>query len=196
MRQRPADQSGIILLLWKRDGNRFWYKACSKETNGMFWNRALNLCCVLTLLAAASTDAQTVVALARHAEKVDESRDAALSEKGRERARALAALLKDAGIDAVYSTDYARTRDTAKPLSELLSKPVEIYDGDALDALAAKLRSAGRRALVVGHSDTTPELVRALGGREGSAIDPDEYDRLYLLVLLPDGTAATTVLRY
>jgi phosphohistidine phosphatase SixA len=162
----------------------------------MLLNQSWILCFVLTFSSALSAGAQTFVALVRHAEKVDESRDAALSEKGRERARALAALLKDAGIDAVYSTDYARTRDTAKPLSELLSKPVEIYDGDALDGLAAKLRSAGRRALVVGHSDTTPELVRALGGREGSAIDPDEYDRLYLLVLLPDGTAVTTVLRY
>jgi broad specificity phosphatase PhoE len=162
----------------------------------MLLQLASRLCFVLTLLTAASVNAQTVVVLVRHAEKVDESRDAALSEPGKERARALAAMLKDAGVESIYSTDYARTRDTAKPLAEHLGKKIEIYDGDALEALATKLRSAGTRALVVGHSDTTPDLVRALGGHEGSAIDPDEYDRIYLLVLLEDGTATTTVLRY
>jgi phosphohistidine phosphatase SixA len=148
------------------------------------------------VLAGLPARAETLVVLVRHAEKVDESRDAELSPDGRSRAQALAAMLKDAGIESVYSTDYVRTRETAKPLSDRLSKPIEIYDGDELEAFAGTLRARGSRALVVGHSDTTPELVKLLGGEPGSPIDSDEYDRLYVLTLFPDGKASTLVLRF
>ena len=143
-----------------------------------------------------SVRADTVVVLVRHGEKVDESRDAELNDAGRSRARALAALLKDAGIAAVYSTDYARTRETARPAAEAIGKPVEIYDGDGLPAFAKDLRARGGRALVVGHSDTTPELVRLLGGDPGPPIASDEYDRLYILTLTDDGKTSTTLLRF
>jgi len=139
--------------------------------------------------------AETVVALVRHGEKVDESRDAELNDAGRARARALATILKDAGIAAVYSTDYARTRETARPTAETIGKPVEIYDGDGLAAFAKDLRARGGRALVVGHSDTTPELVQLLGGDPGPPIASDEYDRLYLLTLSERKTS-TTLLRF
>jgi hypothetical protein len=49
---------------------------------------------------------------------------------------------------------------------------------------------------VVGHSDTTPELVKLLGGEPGSPIAPDEYDRMYILTLSADGKASTTLLRF
>jgi 2,3-bisphosphoglycerate-dependent phosphoglycerate mutase len=147
------------------------------------------------LSAVASAHAQTVVVLVRHGEKVDDSVDAQLSEKGKARALALAALLKDAGIDAVYSTDFTRTRETARPTAEGISKPVEIYNTDDLEGFAKRLRERGGRALVVGHSNTTPELVRLLGGDAGPPIDDAEYDRLYLLVLSPSGTT-TTILRF
>jgi broad specificity phosphatase PhoE len=144
----------------------------------------------------ASARADTVVVLVRHGEKVDESRDAELDDAGRSRARALAAILKDAGIGAVYSTDYARTRETARPTAETIGKPLEIYDGDELAAFAKDLRSRGGRALVVGHSDTTPELIQLLGGDPGPPIASDEYDRLYVLTLSGDGKTSTTLLRF
>jgi len=151
----------------------------------------------LVLLGAFSlARADTVLVLVRHGEKVDESRDAELSDAGRSRARALAAVLKDAGIQAVYSTDYIRTRETGRPTAELTSKPIEVYDGDGLEAFAKNLRSRGGRALVVGHSDTTPELVQLLGGEPGSPIAPDEYDRMYILTLSTDGKASTVLLRF
>lgn len=156
--------------------------------------------CALVLAGAfsafSSGRAETVVVLVRHGEKVDESRDADLSTTGRTRAQALAAMLKDAGIGAVYSTDYIRTSETARPLAELISKPIQVYDGDGLEAFAKNLRSRGGRALVVGHSDTTPELVQLLGGEPGAPIASDEYDRLYILSLSPDGKTSTTVLRF
>lgn len=149
------------------------------------------------LLAASVSSAEVqVLVLVRHAERVDESRDAGLAEAGKTRARALAEILKDAGIEAIYSTDYIRTRETARPLAELLSKPIEIYDGDDLAELARKLRTRASRALVVGHSDTTHELVSLLGGEAGAPIASSEYDRVYFLGLGADGSVATTILRF
>jgi len=160
--------------------------------------QALRFAVSALVLAGAFSPARadTLVVLVRHGEKVDESRNAELSPTGRARARALAAMLKDAGIEAVYSTEFARTRATGEPTAALLSKPVEIYDGDGLEAFARTLRSRGGRSLVVGHSDTTPELVRLLGGDPGSPIASDEYDRLYLLTLSVEGKASTTLLRF
>ncbi|HJS74473.1 MAG TPA: histidine phosphatase family protein [Vicinamibacteria bacterium] len=140
--------------------------------------------------------AQAVVVLVRHAEKVDESAASALTAAGQARARALGAMLKDAGIQAVFSTDYRRTLDTAKPTAEAVSKLIEIYDGDDLAGFAKALRARGNRALVVGHSDTTPELVSLLGGESGPPIASDEYDRIYLLTIYGDGKASTTLLRF
>ncbi len=151
---------------------------------------------IVLLAAFSSARADTVLVLVRHGEKVDESKDAELSDVGKLRARGLAAILKDAGIEAVYSTDYARTRETARPAADAISKPVVIYDGDGLPAFAMDLRARGERALVVGHSDTTPELVQLLGGEPGSPIASDEYDRLYILTLSDDGKTSTTLLRF
>jgi phosphohistidine phosphatase SixA len=151
---------------------------------------------ILLLAAVSSASADSVVVLVRHGEKVDESSDAQLSDVGRSRARALAALLEDAGVEAVYSTDTARTRDTARPTAESLKKPVEIYDADRLEAFSKELRAKGGRALVIGHSNTTPELVQLLGGDPGAPIANDEYDRIYVLTLSADGRVSTLVLRF
>ena len=113
------------------------------------------------------------------------------------RAAALANLLQDASIERIYSTDFLRTRDTATPLASRLGLPVMIYDWDALDALAAELKKPGRRSLVVGHSDTTPELVGILGGDPGPPMDEQaEYDRLYVVTIAGDGSVSTELRRY
>jgi broad specificity phosphatase PhoE len=154
------------------------------------------LAAILLAGALAAEEPPAVIVLVRHAEKVDESRGADLTPSGRRRAHALAEMLRHAGIDAVYSTDYLRTRETAKPTAERIGKPIDIYDGDALSAFASELRSKGGRALVVGHSDTTPELVASLGGDPGPDIAPEEYDRIYVLTLSPDGKVSTLRLRF
>ncbi len=158
-------------------------------------SRALRLAVVL-LAGSSWARAESVVILVRHGEKVDESRDAALSTAGRARALALSAMLKDAGIEAVYSTDTIRTRETARPTADRISKPVEIYDGDELPVFAKALRERGGRVLIVGHSDTTPELVQHLGGDPGPPIASHEYDRMYVLTLSADGKASTLCLRF
>ncbi|CAM3634096.1 SixA phosphatase family protein [Litorimonas haliclonae] len=135
--------------------------------------------------------------LVRHAEKTSDKNDPALTAQGRQRAELLADTLQDAGITRIYSSDYIRTRDTAAPLAERLGRQVEIYDVGDLQAIASKLKAEGKRALVVGHSNTTPELVDLLGGEGGEPIvEATEYDRLYVVTLGKGGNMSTTLLRY
>jgi broad specificity phosphatase PhoE len=144
----------------------------------------------------------TIVYLVRHAETTfppyeDDPPNPHLGEPGRARAQALADLLGAEGIDHVFSTDYRRTQQTAAPLAERLGLPVESYDPRSLDALAARLRAMGGRHVVVGHSNTTPAAVGALGGDAGEPIDEQrEFDRLYVVVIDSAGAVTTLHLRY
>ena len=131
--------------------------------------------------------------LVRHAEKVtgdtalelDDPRDPSLTEMGEARAEALADRLSGDDITAIWSTDTTRTRDTAQPLADRLGLDVQIYDSSDLAGFAAQLKSSpGETVLVVGHSNTTPQLAEALGAEPGAAIvEKTEYDRLYVIDL-------------
>lgn len=145
---------------------------------------------------SAAPEATTVVYLVRHAERAEDgTNDPPISEAGAARARLLADLLADAGVDRVHATPYKRTQATAAPLAERLGLTVETYDGADLPGLAGRLRTEGGRHLVVGHSNTTPAAVAALGGEPGEPMAESEYDRLYVVVLTPGG-ATTVVLRF
>ena len=154
---------------------------------------------LLTLPEARSAEAPQEaleVWLVRHAEKVDDSRDPELSEAGHARAALLADLLRDEGIQRIHSTDYLRTRHTAAPLAEALGVEVELYDPRDLEGFAEELRGMGGVHLVVGHSNTTPGMVEALGGDPVSPIDEAEYDRLYRVWLGDDGAVHSELRRF
>lgn len=152
--------------------------------------------------AAPSQAPRTVVYLVRHAEPTPPPYDGSppdphLSDAGRARAGSLADVLGDEPLERILSTDLNRTRETAAPVSARTGVSVEIYDPGALDELAIELAAAPGRHLVVGHSNTTPELVSLLGGDPGPPIEEErEFDRLYVVVLAPDGTVTTLRLRY
>ena len=157
---------------------------------------------LLTILAAgaiepvaAQTDA-TVVYLVRHAERAEDgTRDPVISLPGWDRARLLAETLRDAGLTDIHTTDYRRTRMTGGPTAEATGLPLELYDPRDLEGFARELRAAPGRHLVLGHSDTTHQLVDALGGDPGPPIEAMEYDRLYVVTLTDDG-ASTVLLRF
>ena len=138
-----------------------------------------------------------VVFLVRHGEKLDRSPDPSLSSAGVARAATLAAMLRGAGLDRVYSSDYARTRETARPVADAAGLTVRLYDPRDLAALAKTLRDSGGRHLVVGHSNTTPAMVTLLGGEPGAPIDEaSEFDRLYVVTVDAAGRAQSILLRY
>jgi 2,3-bisphosphoglycerate-dependent phosphoglycerate mutase len=138
----------------------------------------------------------TVVFLVRHAERAEDgTSDPVISLPGWDRARLLAGLLGDAGLTHLHATDYRRTRGTGRPLADALGLDMHLYDPRDLPGLAGTLRATPGRHLVVGHSNTTPELVAALGGDPGAPIDEAEYDRLYVVTLM-EGGASTVLLRF
>jgi phosphohistidine phosphatase SixA len=169
-------------------------------------NRTLPLAfaAVLALAAAAPAAAQKAVFVVRHAEKISEQ-DQRLSDAGRARAARLASMLADSGISAIYATDTERARDTAAPLAQKLGQKVATYDtgqkmSGAVDArpFVAMLRREHARdvVLVVGHSNTIPDLLKALGCSEKITLGADEYDDLFVVVPKADGTATLVRLRY
>jgi broad specificity phosphatase PhoE len=131
---------------------------------------------LLLLLLALPLAAQSpTLIVVRHAEAAT-GEDPGLTEAGTARANALAKALKDAGITAIYATQYQRTKDTAKPLAEALKLPVIQYD-----ARAALPEIREGTVLIVGHSNTVPAIVKAATGKETDPIAHTEHDRLYVV---------------
>lgn len=157
-------------------------------------SRSLLFVLLPSLLSVPALNAADIY-LVRHAEKVlDGSHDPALTSTGEQRAANLAVVLRSAGIERILSSDYERTRTTATPLATQLGLEVEIYNPKTLHPLARRLLAFEQNALVVGHSNTTPELAELMGGDGGSPIVEDwEYDRLYLLQT-KDGNVIRTIL--
>jgi broad specificity phosphatase PhoE len=138
----------------------------------------------------------TTVIVVRHAERAaDDPADPGLSAAGRARAHALREAVSAAGVTAVYATQYRRTRETGAPVAaergfEVTVRPIDASNSATHAAdLAREIATthAGGTVLVVGHSNTVPELVAALGGGAVDALPESEYDRMYILVVERSG---------
>ncbi|HSH44860.1 MAG TPA: phosphoglycerate mutase family protein, partial [Longimicrobiales bacterium] len=141
-------------------------------------------------------ESTAVLYLVRHAETADDGTgDPPLSEAGEARASRLARMLAGAGLTAIHTTPYQRTRGTAAAVAEALGLTAGEYDPADLPGFAARLAESGGRHLVVGHSNTTPALVAALGGDPGGPISESEYGRVYQLTLGDEGVH-TVILGY
>jgi len=136
----------------------------------------------LTACATTTTEVDAIYYLVRHAEKTKDKKDPALTEAGIKRAQDLALRLKGVPISKIYSSDYKRTRDTAAPIVAATGFDVVIYNPRDLEGFSKILLSETGHIVVVGHSNTTPELSNRLGGDSGDPIvEATEYDRLYIL---------------
>ena len=145
------------------------------------------------------TGAPSLVLLVRHAEKAAEpASDPPLTAAGVSRAQALAAALGDAGVTAIITTQLRRTRETAQPLATargLTPEVVPISRGAIAAhveaAVAAVRRHAGGVVLVVGHNNSVPAIIAALGGPRLPDICESVYANLFVLV--PSGREARLV---
>ena len=137
---------------------------------------------LLSALLSTAT-AQSTIFIVRHAEKADATKDPDLSEAGRARAEALAKTLRDANITAIYATEFKRTQQTAAPLAKALGITVMTLPAKDNVALMAKLRASKSNALVVGHGDTIPDLIKALGISDPINIGQNDYDNLFAVEL-------------
>lgn len=151
----------------------------------------------LALAACASAPARDADAVTfivvRHAEKgTDDARNPSLSEAGQARARRLAALLSNEPVHAAYATAYRRTYQTAQPVAADHFFRITTYDAQIpASQFADQLRALNKTGtvLVVGHSNTVPEIVGALSGQPVAAMGDGEFDRLYRVRIGTDGKA-------
>jgi broad specificity phosphatase PhoE len=142
----------------------------------------------------------TTVILIRHAEKKIEptNRDPDLAPEGVERAQEIARVFGDAGINTIYATQYKRTQQTVKPLSDRTGVPVTLLDANQTNELLRRIQTTyrGQTVLIAGHNNTVPAMVSELSGETYPVIPESEYDNLYIVTIYRFGKAKVVKLKY
>jgi len=133
----------------------------------------------------------------RHAEKVrvdPNNKDPELNTLGHERAFKWRQVLKSIDFDAIYTTDYNRTKQTAQPIANSNKLKMHIYDPKTMDLDLFLIHTKGKNVLVVGHSNTTPEFVnKLLKEKTYKNIDDRNNSNLYI-VSITDGVVSSNLL--
>jgi len=140
----------------------------------------------------------TTYYLIRHAEK-DRSnnaeKDPELTAQGLERAQSWANILKQVPLDMVISTNYKRTQQTGDPVASSKQLQIEEYDAGKGFSEDFQKKTMGKKVLVIGHSNTTPQLVNEMIGKDKYAnIEDTENGALFIVQLLPNGLCVDQVL--
>lgn len=127
----------------------------------------------------------TRIYVVRHAEKsMDIKNDPPLTEEGKQRAILLAELLKNRKIEKFYSTETIRTISTAKPLAEIMNRPVELYSNDTLPKFIYRVLEDASNTLIVGHSNTILKVLKELELTPSiTEVGDNEYDKLFIVSL-------------
>ena len=152
----------------------------------------------------------TTVFLVRHAERADAPReDPPLLETGTARAQSLARILGKSGIKTIVTSQFLRTKATAEPLAKQLgiasvpmtlkmspSNPRQVTAESIQEIVDKILQKPGENALVIGHSNSVPDVIKALGGDSVPTIDEKEFDDLFVVTVYAKGKARVTHLKY
>ena len=149
------------------------------------------------------SQATTTIIFFRHAEQTShDEADPPLSEAGQRRVVELTRQLVDAdvvaGIDAIYSTPYIRSLETARPLADRLDLPINTYSADDTEEILDTIlkNHKGKIILVIGHSSTLPVLIANLGAsKKVPAIAQNEFDNIYIISIPWFGKTKTIRLR-
>ncbi|MEO6213128.1 MAG: phosphoglycerate mutase family protein [Vicinamibacterales bacterium] len=141
------------------------------------------------LLTSGSAAAQQSVFVVRHAERADVGApgtmgtDPDLSAVGKGRAESLASALRDAGITSIYVTEFKRTQQTASVIAKVLGIEPTVVPQGAGATLSEKLKTGAGNALVIGHSNTVPEVIKLLGVAEPVRVGDADYDNLFVVTM-------------
>ncbi|MDB4709476.1 histidine phosphatase family protein [Flavobacteriaceae bacterium] len=134
----------------------------------------------------------------RHAEKlrVDKTdRNPNLNSKGLKRAEAWKEVFSNISFDAIYSTDYTRTRLTAKPTADSKNLPILIYNPRNMYSKTFQNQTKGKTILVVGHSNTTNVFANKVVGFEKYQEIKDNNNSNLYIVTLTDKKASSVLLK-
>ncbi|WP_010518050.1 SixA phosphatase family protein [Croceivirga radicis] len=166
-----------------------------KTSNYNLFHAMVMLLCFLTFLSCKEDKKQeppkdpviTTFYLIRHAEKDrsnPEDKDPELNQDGLGRAMLWANMFDTLDLDAVYSTDYTRTKMTAAPTSVKHNIDIKIFDPKEIDVKQLLLDNYGASVLMVGHSNTTPALANKLIGEEKyQSMDDNDNSSVYIIKL-------------
>src|SRR5204863_9295069 len=139
---------------------------------------------ILLFVSVPIASAQPVVVIVRHAEKAaNGGNDPDLSSAGRARAEALARILNDSGITAIFTTEFKRSQETAAPTATSTDVTPTTVAAKDTAALVTKLHQLSGNALVVGHGDTIPNIINALGINSQINIPDADYSELLIITL-------------
>ena len=176
-----------------------------------FIGSAILLVAVFAQAATAQEEFKPItVFLTRHAEREDEPRqDPPLKKEGIARSQELARLLSNAGIKAIFTSQFTRTKQTAEPLATKLgitatpftlkispSNPRQIAAESTTEVTNKILERAGESVLVVGHSNSIPDVIKMLGGDVVPTIDERKFDDLFIVTVYAKGKARVVQLKY
>ncbi len=135
------------------------------------------------LLVGCCSSTVTTIVLVRHAERLNNTDTTPLSPAGFQRARALRHALDSAGIQGIFVSDKLRSRQTADSLRIAHALPQIQIPKDSIAQLVDSLRGrSGQRLLVIGHSDTVPQIIAAYGV-EPPAVSENEFDKMFILTV-------------
>ena len=168
------------------------------------------LMCVVVAASAQDDFKPKTVFLVRHAEKEDEPRqDPPLKKEGVARSQELARFLGAAGIKTIYTSQFTRTKLTAEPLAtkfgltataiSLKSNPTNarlIAEESTAEVVNKIMERPGENVLVVGHSNSVPDVIKMLGGDVVPTIDERKFDDLFIVTVYAKGKAKVTHMKY
>lgn len=160
----------------------------------------LFLLCLITGLTIAqdAVEKPTTLILIRHAEKGDDgSKDPPLSDVGTTRANNLVSVLKNTSIDAIYSSNYKRTKSTVTPLAQAKSLEVKMYEPMKEEEIKKILANhKGQTVLIAGHSNTTPWTANLLTGSKLANFADTDYGNILIVSIWDGGKTSMTWLNY
>jgi len=141
----------------------------------------------------------TTVILVRHAEKKIEptNPDPDLTPAGESRAQELARVFGNAGITKIFATQFKRTQQTAKPLSDRSAVPITVLDAQQTSEVVKQILSnRGGTIFVAGHNNTVPAIVSEFTGENVPVIPESEYDNMFIVTIYRFGKAKVLKIKY
>ena len=164
----------------------------------LIMKKIILICTFLFISSSCYSQEVTTYYLIRHAEKLRidiTDKNPKLNYQGVKRADAWKEVFTNVKLDAVYSTDYNRTKLTAKPTADSKHLPIFLYNPKDMYSESFQHKTKGKAVLVVGHSNTTHVFAnKVLGRDEYNPINDDNNSNLYIVSVI-DGKAFSILLK-
>jgi 2,3-bisphosphoglycerate-dependent phosphoglycerate mutase len=156
----------------------------------LIMKKIILICTFLFISSSCYSQEVTTYYLIRHAEKLRidiTDKNPKLNYEGVKRADAWKEVFTNVKLDAVYSTDYNRTKLTAKPTANSKNLPIFLYDPKDMYSESFQHKTKGKAVLVVGHSNTTHIFAnKVLGRDEYNQINDNNNSNLYIVSVIDE----------